>query len=91
MTKEGLVQIIQQSGNVETKAAAERVLEAITGTITNLLKAGEEVKISGFGSWKVKELKAREGRNPKTGEKITIAARKKVAFRAGKELKEAVR
>lgn len=90
MNKESLTQAIQQSGNVETNAAAKRVVEAVFGTITNALAKGEDVKISGFGTWKVKNRKAREGRNPQTGEKVQIVAGKKVAFRAGKDLKEAV-
>jgi nucleoid DNA-binding protein len=54
------------------------------------VKAGEEVQITGFGKFSVKERKAREGRNPQTGQKMKIAAQKVPAFSAGNALKEAV-
>jgi len=58
--------------------------------ITSALKDGEEVQITGFGKFYVQERKAREGRNPQTGQKMKIAAQKVPAFSAGNALKEAV-
>jgi DNA-binding protein HU-beta len=58
--------------------------------VTEALKAGEEVQLPGFGKFSVRERKAREGRNPQTGEKMKIAAQKVPAFSAGNALKEAV-
>lgn len=66
-------------------------LDAFIDEITNYLRKGEKVNITGFGIFKVADRKAREGRNPKTGEAIHIAASKKPRFTPGKLLKEAVK
>ena len=66
------------------------MLDDLIGLITKHLKKGERVKISGLGILQVRKRAARMGRNPATGEPIKIKASKKVAFRAAKELKEAV-
>ena len=58
--------------------------------ITNALKAGEDVQLPGFGKFYVREQKAREGRNPQSGEKMNISARKVPAFKAGKSFKESI-
>ena len=75
---------------METKASAQRAVEAVFDTITKTLSRGEDVAITGFGTFRVVKRAAREGRNPKTGEKIQIQASVKPKFRAGKALKEAV-
>jgi len=72
------------------KSDAEKYLEAFTRAISEALKAGEEVQIPGFGKFYVREQKAREGRNPQSGEKMKIPASKVPAFKAGKSLKESV-
>jgi len=72
------------------KSEADKHLQAFTTTISEALKAGEEVQLPGFGKFYVREQKAREGRNPQSGEKMRIAARKVPAFRAGKSLKESI-
>ena len=59
-------------------------------TVKEQLQAGEKVALTGFGTFEVRERAAREGRNPQTGATIQIAASKTPAFKAGKELKEAV-
>ena len=64
--------------------------EAFEDVVTEALKAGDEVQITGFGKFSVKERKAREGRNPQTGQKMKIAAQKVPAFSAGNALKQAV-
>ena len=74
-----------------TKKQGADILDAFTETITNYLRKGEKVNITGFGIFKVADRKAREGINPKTGEKIHIAASKKPRFTPGKALKEAVK
>jgi DNA-binding protein HU-beta len=66
------------------------MIEELIGMITTHLKKGERVKIVGLGILQVRNRAARVGRNPRTGEQIQIEASKKVAFRASKELKEAV-
>jgi DNA-binding protein HU-beta len=72
------------------KIEAEKHLEPITTAVSEALKAGEQVQQPGFGKFYVREQKAREGRNPQSGEKMTIPASKVPAFRAGKSLKESV-
>lgn len=66
-------------------------LDAFTDEITKALRKGEKINITGFGIFKVSDRKAREGVNPRTGEKIQIKASKKPKFTAGKLLKEAVK
>lgn len=90
MTKAGLIEAVMKAANLETKAASERIVEAVLDTIVKTMSRGEDVAITGFGTFRVVKRAAREGRNPKTGEKIHIAASVKPKFRAGKLLKEAV-
>ena len=73
-----------------SKKAAEAILTDMVGMITKHLKKGERIRIVGLGILQVRKRAARMGRNPATGEPIQIKASKKVAFRAAKELKEAV-
>jgi nucleoid DNA-binding protein len=70
-----------------TKKEAQQAVEATLEAIKWSLKKKESVTIAGFGTFKVKERKARTGRNPKTGETIQIPAKKTIGFRASKELK----
>ncbi len=90
MTKDGLVEAVMKATGMETKASAQRAVEAVLDTIVKTMSRGEDVAITGFGTFRVAKRAAREGRNPKTGEKIHIAASVKAKFRAGKLLKEAV-
>ncbi len=76
---------------VSTKKEAQAAVDCIFKTITNALKNQEAVQVTGFGTFKVAERKARKGRNPQTGEEIDIAASKVPKFVAGKALKEAVK
>ena len=73
-----------------TKADVEKVYNATFELIKEELSKGNEMSVAGFGKFKITERAAREGRNPKTGEIIKIAASKSVGFKAGKELKETV-
>ena len=72
-----------------TKADAGKAVEALVGTITEALTQGDEVRISGFGTFGVSERGERQGRNPQTGAPITIAASKAARFTAGKAVKDA--
>jgi DNA-binding protein HU-beta len=72
------------------KGEAQRYVEAVEEVITSALKDDEEVQITGFGKFYVREQKAREGRNPQTGEKMKIPAQRVPAFSAGNTLKESV-
>ncbi len=84
-----VVEVVASEADL-SKAAAERALDAILGTITGALQRGEAVQLTGFGTFEARERKARTGRNPQTGEELFIPARKVPAFRAGKQLKDAV-
>lgn len=89
MTKADLVDAVADDGDL-SKRQAGHIVDFIIDEITNALKKGERVALTPFGSFVVRSRKAREGRNPKTGERIRIAARKVPAFVAGKSLKDAV-
>jgi DNA-binding protein HU-beta len=89
MKKKELIERIAEEAGVP-KSEAQKHFEAFEEVVTEALKAGEEVQITGFGKFSVKERKAREGRNPQTGQKMKIAAQKVLSFSAGNVLKEAV-
>ena len=91
MKKDGLVEAVMKAAEIETKKQAQAAVDALFESIVSTLSRGEEVAIAGFGTFRVAKRAAREGRNPKTGEKIMIAASTKPKFRAGKLLKEAVK
>jgi DNA-binding protein HU-beta len=73
-----------------SKKQSEQMLGDLVGQITKHLKKGDRIRIGGLGILQVRKRAARMGRNPATGEQIQIKASKKVAFRAAKELKEAI-
>ncbi|MCI7813908.1 MAG: HU family DNA-binding protein [Lachnospiraceae bacterium] len=73
-----------------TKKDTEKVLKAFTDVVAEELKKGEKVQLVGFGTFEVSERAAREGRNPQTGETMTIAASKAPKFKAGKALKDMI-
>lgn len=74
-----------------TKKAADDVVDLVFDTITKTLKDGQEVSITGFGTFSVKQRAARKARNPRTGAMVDVPAMKAPKFKAGKGLKEAVR
>ena len=90
MNKARLVDVVYEKAG-GTKKAAEDLVDLVFDTITNELKNGGEVTIAGFGVFAVKDRKAREARNPRTGEAVHVPAMKAPKFRAGKGLREAVR
>ena len=73
-----------------SKKDAESALNAFTGVVAEELKKGEKIQLVGFGTFEVSERAARTGRNPQTGEEMTIAASKAPKFKAGKALKDAI-
>lgn len=89
MNKTELVAQIAEQADI-SKAAAERALAATVGSITGALKKGDSVTLVGFGTFSVSARAARQGKNPKTGESIQIAARNVPKFKPGKSLKDAV-
>jgi DNA-binding protein HU-beta len=89
MTKNELIAAVAEKTNLgRTEAAA--AVEATFDVITAALKQGTEVKIMGFGNFRVADRAAREGRDPRTGEPVQIAAAKRPKFSAGKGLKDAI-
>lgn len=89
MNKNELIAKIAEDANL-SKADAGAALEATLGGIVSTLKSGDEVRLLGFGNFVVAHRKAGEGRNPRTGETIKIAASKSPKFKAGKAFKEAL-
>ena len=89
MNKTELMEAIAERAAVP-KNEAQRYLDAFEEVVSDVLKSGDEIQITGFGKFYVREQKAREGRNPQTGEKMTIPARKVPTFSAGNSLKESV-
>lgn len=88
MNKAEFVTFISDNNNC-SKAEATRALDMVTESVTKALGSGKDVSLVGFGLFYVQRRAAREGRNPKTGAKMHIAAYKQPAFRAGKKLKSA--
>ena len=89
MNKAELIAAVAENADM-TKKDAEKAVKAFIDVVTEELKKGEKVQIVGFGTFKVSERAAREGRNPQTGETMTIAASKAPKFKAGKALKDLV-
>lgn len=87
MTKQQLVERVSAKAE-RPKAEVESVVDALFETIAETLQSNERVDVRGFGSFVVKDKKARQGRNPRTGETITIAAKRDAGFKPGKELTE---
>lgn len=91
MNKVGLIEVVMKAAGIEVKKQATAAVDAVFDTIVKTMSRGEEVAIAGFGTFRVAKRAARMGINPRTGEKIQIAASIKPKFRAGKVLKEAVK
>jgi len=90
MLKQQLVQAVSEEVGL-TRKSAGAAIEAMLKIITNSLTNGEDVLLTGFGKFTVRNRAARTGRNPQTGAQLKIAATKTPAFRAGKALKSAVK
>lgn len=89
MTKADIAERIQGSTGLTKKESAE-LMEAVFSIMKTTLEAGENLKISGFGNFEVKKKADRRGRNPQTGETITIAARQVLAFKPSAILKATI-
>ena len=87
--KGDVINEIAEQGGISKKEAAA-AFDAFVGYISDSCQRGERCAIPGLGSFSVSQRKAREGRNPRTNEKITIPASKNVRFKAGKDLKDSV-
>jgi len=89
MTKADIVERIYEKVGFSKKESAELV-ETVFDLIKNTLEEGDKIKIAGFGNFVVKEKADRRGRNPQTGEEITISARKILTFKPSQVLKAAI-
>ena len=89
MKKVELVEAVAEKAGL-TKADATRAIDATFEAITDALANGDKITLVGFGTFSVSKRAAREGRNPRTGETVQIAARNAVSFKAGSALKDAV-
>jgi DNA-binding protein HU-beta len=89
MNQQELVSQVAEATGL-TKAAADKVVEAVHAAIAQTLAAGGEVRVHGFGTFSVAAREARQGRNPRSGEAITIAASKSAKFTPAKGLKDAL-
>lgn len=89
MNKAELIETVAQSADI-SKSEATRAVDAVTQAITDTLKKEEQVSIVGFGTFSLRKRAARSGRNPRTGETISIKASNVPGFKPGKGLKDAV-
>ena len=89
MNKTEFIAAVAEKAEI-SKKDSEKALKAFVDVVTEQLKAGDKVQLVGFGTFEVSERAAREGRNPQTGETMTIAACKAPKFKAGKALKDAI-
>jgi integration host factor subunit beta len=89
MTKAELVEEVARSVEL-SKKDAEKIVNMVFDSIIDALHEGEKIELRGFGSFRLRERKARIGRNPKTGETVQVPTKKVPYFKAGKELKELI-
>ena len=89
MTKTELIAEMAEKSNL-SKKDLEKALKAFTETITEALVIGDKVQLVGFGTFEVRDSKAKTAKNPRTGEMIQVEAKKAPVFKAGKSLKDAV-
>jgi integration host factor beta subunit len=90
MTKSELVEKMVESHSMLSRKEMELVVNTVFDAMTEALQKGEKVEIRGFGSFTIRERGAREARNPKSGEVVSIPAKKTPFFKTGKELRERV-
>ncbi|MFI5303404.1 MAG: integration host factor subunit beta [Nitrospiria bacterium] len=90
MTKAQLIEKVSEQLKGYTKRQTEIIINAIFDSIKSSLANGDKIEIRGFGSFRLRKRKNREGRNPKTGELVSVNAKNVPFFKAGKELKELV-
>ncbi len=89
MNKAELVDAVADAADL-SKASAGRAVDAVLDSVLGALKGGDQVSLIGFGTFSVKDRPARQGRNPRTGEPIQIAASRVPGFKPGKQLKDAL-
>ncbi|MBI5237553.1 MAG: integration host factor subunit beta [Deltaproteobacteria bacterium] len=90
MTKSELIEAVSAKVGNFSRKDVEVVIDTLFNSMTESLSKGQKVEIRGFGSFKIKKREPRQGRNPKTGENISIQAKKVPFFKAGKEIRERI-
>lgn len=90
MTKAQIIEQVSERVPTLTRRQAEIVVNTIFDSVRNSLQKGEKTEIRGFGSFRLRTRRMKEGRNPKTGEAVAVPSKKVPFFKAGKELKEIV-
>ena len=90
MTKAQLIEKVSEQLTGYTKRQTEIIINAVFDSIKSSLAKGDKIEIRGFGSFRLRKRKNREGRNPKTGELVVVQSKNVPFFKAGKELKELV-
>ena len=90
LTKSDIVEDLNNKIGLNKREAKELV-DLLFNEIKNLLSEGQEVKLSGFGNFQLRDKSPRPGRNPRTGEDVEISARRVVTFKSGQKLKESVK
>jgi len=88
MTKRELIEKLADQIKDLSLKDAEIIVNTVFDTMTDALASGDRIEIRGFGSFQVKERRSREGRNPRTGEKVAVESKRVPFFKVGKELKE---
>lgn len=89
VTKMELIEMVSEKSGF-SKKDANKAVKAVFDSMSDVLEKGDKVQLVGFGSFEVKDRPARKGRNPQTGEEISVSARKVPVFKPGKNLKEIV-
>ena len=89
MTKAELIEEVSRVSNL-TKKHSEIIVDTVFKSVINALHRGEKIELRGFGSFRIRQRESRKGRNPKTGEKVDVPAKKVPYFKPGKELKELI-
>lgn len=89
MTKAELIEEVSKVSDL-TKKHSEVIVDTVFKSIINALHRGDKIELRGFGSFRIRQRESRKGRNPKTGEKVDVPAKKVPYFKPGKELKELI-
>lgn len=88
MTKSELIEVLCEENKSLTKKQVETIVNGVFDSIKDSIKSGNKVEIRGFGSFKIRQKTSKTGRNPKTGERVEVPAKKVPYFKPGKEIKE---
>ena len=90
MTKTDLIEKVSLQTDGLTKKQTEIIVNMLFDSIKDALAGGDKIEIRGFGSFRIRQRRTREGRNPKTGQNVSVPEKRVPFFKAGKELKELV-